>query len=298
MSNSASAAVVTAARKVVRQSIGGLRFYQVEGIALPFPSVTTVLSGTLHKPLIKSWSESIILGSFQRSLISRRAEVAYKAGSGSPPADFETFLKEVADDASGASDRIRDSAGDFGTRAHELIEKVMLNRPVEGFGELLPDEMRPVVIAARKFRDETDLEILRGDSIVYSEKHGFAGAFDALARHKQSGDLVLLDWKTSNSVRIDYALQLAAYAHALEELEGQKVDQAWVVKFNKSRPMFEIHKVNNLEISFELFRSCLRLWVGMQSKLFEPPRTSREFPWTSKPRVPLTYEPLLETKLS
>lgn len=57
-----------------------------------------------------------------------------------------------------------------------------------------------------------------GDSIVYSRRYRFAGATDALGVRASDGALVVVDFKTSNSVHPTYALQLAAYAQAVREM--------------------------------------------------------------------------------
>ncbi len=43
----------------------------------------------------------------------------------------------------------------------------------------------------------------------------------SIAHH--DGRMVALDWKTSNGIYPEYALQVAAYAKALEEMTGEEV---------------------------------------------------------------------------
>lgn len=55
------------------------------------------------------------------------------------------------------------------------------------------------------------------ETVAYSAKYGYAGAMVAIAYHE--GKLVaLLDWKTSIAIYSEDALQVAAYAKALEEM--------------------------------------------------------------------------------
>ena len=98
---------------------------------------------------------------------------------------------------------------------------------------------------------------------VYSEKYKYAGAMDAVGwRHLPDGtkSFVALDWKTSKASRAEYALQLAAYAKAFEELQGVKVSEAWVVRFDKTKPSFEVKKVLEIDRSFSTFLAALQLW--------------------------------------
>jgi ATP-dependent exoDNAse (exonuclease V) beta subunit len=59
--------------------------------------------------------------------------------------------------------------------------------------------------------------------MVYSARHRYAGAIDALAYRE--GELVALDWKTSKGLYPEYALQVAAYAKAIEEMTRQQVTE-------------------------------------------------------------------------
>jgi hypothetical protein len=54
---------------------------------------------------------------------------------------------------------------------------------------------------------------------------------DALASLKLENKvhLVALDWKTTNALWPEFALQIAAYAKAYEEIYGEHIDQAYLV---------------------------------------------------------------------
>ena len=65
---------------------------------------------------------------------------------------------------------------------------------------------------------------------------GYAGQSDALIDYKKSGNLCILDFKTSGSLKPkpdawldDYRLQLSAYAWGLERMTGIKVGSAMIV---------------------------------------------------------------------
>jgi hypothetical protein len=98
--------------------------------------------------------------------------------------------------------------------------------------------------------------------MVYSAKYKYAGAMDAVAY--RDGKMVALDWKTSNGLYGEYALQVAAYAKALEEMTGEVVSEAWAVRFGKKTPEFEAKKVTDLDGTFVAFRAALYLWKAMQ----------------------------------
>lgn len=78
--------------------------------------------------------------------------------------------------------------------------------------------------------------------------------------------LVVVGWKTSNGLYRD-ALEVAAYAKALEEMTGQPVKEAWAVRFGKKAPEFEARRVLDLEDAFIAFRAALYLWKAMRREL-------------------------------
>lgn len=90
----------------------------------------------------------------------------------------------------------------------------------------------------------------------------FAGTLDAIGKMKIDGKdaLVVMDWKTSNKLYPEYALQIAAYAKAYEELFGQKIDEGLIVKFPKDGSRFEAKRVKDLNLAFDAFKSTLLLW--------------------------------------
>lgn len=79
--------------------------------------------------------------------------------------------------------------------------------------------------------------------------------------------LAVLDWKTSNSMRNEYALQVAAYAKAYEERTAQKVSKAIVVRFAKRSNTYEAKTVLDLDKSFDAFCSALHLYHSLSKPL-------------------------------
>ncbi len=67
----------------------------------------------------------------------------------------------------------------------------------------------------------------------------------------------------------EYALQVAAYARAYEEMTGETVDEGWVVRLDKRKPKFEAKRVKDLDECFESFLCSLRLWRHVKQNLFE-----------------------------
>lgn len=58
------------------------------------------------------------------------------------------------------------------------------------------------------------------------------GTVDAVAQfNNKKGEIAFLDWKTSKQLRGDYAIQIAAYAKAYEEMYEKPVSTAFLVYY-------------------------------------------------------------------
>ena len=226
------------------------RHYRVEGYEEPFPSVTTVLS-VISKPALIRWSRDVALDSVRAALSNWTSSMTWVTPE---------WIDQIISNARRLPDEKRDQAANFGNKAHELIDEIIQGKEPE-----VPQEMVPVVSGFEKWRRGAGLQISFTEKTVYSAKYKYAGTMDAVA-HRGSR-LVALDWKTSNGLYPENALQVAAYAKALEEMSDQQVKEVWVVRFGKSAPIFEARQVLDLEGAFTTFRAALYLWRAMQGRL-------------------------------
>lgn len=127
-------------------------------------------------------------------------------------------------------EKVKDAAADLGTRVHALIDRWIAGE--RGF-TMFADEQ--VAFANFElFVKSKGLRFIFGDLAVASRRYKYGGRLDALAMMGKK--LVLLDWKTSNAIRDDYALQVAGYRQALLETWGMKAERAIVVRFDKVDP--------------------------------------------------------------
>ncbi len=155
------------------------------------------------------------------------------------------------------------AAGDFGTDAHTLFETLLTSdRPAD-----VPVKPR-FRIVVDNFLDwkktVPSLEVIENEMVVYSLKNEYAGAVDAVC--KVEDKLVIMDWKTSNQMHVEYAMQVSAYARAYEEMTGATVQEAWVVRFDKlarKPPQIKVVKVEFVSLRF--FFLWLILAVGFAS---------------------------------
>ena len=170
---------------------------------------------------------------------------------------FDEFSKALA-----AADDYTFASAAFGTKVHAWLEHFFNTGT---FQILSTDEYADIGICSesvKKFLTESNInpstvEVVKPELFVYSEKYGYAGSADFVCG--KGDNYYLFDWKTSNRYRINYALQLAAYAQAIEELYGIHIKKGTCVVFNKETVGYEKHTYSDedLRYYFELFKACL-----------------------------------------
>ena len=142
-----------------------------------------------------------------------------------------------------------DAAAKFGTGLHDLIDaRLAATLPPLPSSDLPEPEPEAAVeerfgVGLRNFerwRSACGYEFLCNDFLVWSERYKYAGAADALAYTSGDGagskaGLVVIDFKSSNAIQSSYALQAAAYARAVEEMTGEPVVRAAVVRLGKTK---------------------------------------------------------------
>lgn len=114
-------------------------------------------------------------------------------------------------------DEARAPSATAGTMAHSLVEAHLMGNPepqLTGDADTV-SKARHAYISYLKWEAMTHLEIRYAEVPLVSEKYRFGGRLDAIG--VVGNELVLVDWKTSNSVYADYLLQLAAYQILWEE---------------------------------------------------------------------------------
>jgi len=93
---------------------------------------------------------------------------------------------------------------------------------------------------------------------------------DALGQGRHDQELWALDWKTSNRLRQEYALQLGAYALAWNEMYPDRaVSRAGVVRFDKKKVKFEAMQLGDLVECQEMFLAALKLWQINNRRLLQ-----------------------------
>lgn len=174
---------------------GGSRYYVHPETGETVPGVTSIL-GLRAKPFLVTWAAKLA------------AELAVES--------IDVLPGMVAKDPQGtidylkfASKRFTRKAADTGTAAHGIFERISLGEPI---GALTP-ELAPFAAHFLDFCEKHNPVWEHVEATVWSEKHGYAGSFDAIG--VIDGKRVIIDNKTTRSgVHDDVAWQLAAYRYA------------------------------------------------------------------------------------
>lgn len=121
----------------------------------------------------------------------------------------------------GARSQKLDYARIRGTQVHQAIQNLHSGIPYE-----LNEDDAGYYSAYFNWYKEHTIEPILEEFKVTNHQYGYAGRLDFYG--KLDGQYVLLDFKTSNSVRWTYGLQLACYKKCLEDM-GHRVDACYVV---------------------------------------------------------------------
>lgn len=196
---------------------GGSRFYvDPRDRKANVPGVTSVID-MLPKPFLKFWAAKLV------------AETAVDQAPNWLGIALNGDRDGAVDYLKRAPMRNTGKAADMGTEAHDVWEQMAR-------GDKLPrqhPDMQPYINGFERFLAEFEPEFLYLEETVWSETHGYAGSFDAMARirgellEQDEDAIVILDWKTTRSgVHAEVALQLNAYANAdyILRPDGTKVD--------------------------------------------------------------------------
>ena len=137
-----------------------------------------------------------------------------------------------------------DISRDFGNGVHAALESVLAQ---DGREIQIPIQYSDAVDGVLKW-------LARGDSDgpytveatelpIFHPELLYGGTVDCVMR--TASGLAVVDWKSGAGIYESHALQVAAYAMALELMTGEAISQAWVVRSGKTG--FEAKRVVDLQ---------------------------------------------------
>jgi len=202
---------------------------------------------------------------------------------------FDNWLKDVGHSA----DIIMRKAGKEGTQVHEASEALVLGKEVnwvDDYGNAKYSQLVwEMIMKFHDFWTTTKPELISTEDFVYSDKFKYDGTADLVV--KMDGETWLLDIKTSNNLHRSYNVQLAAYAKAIEEVKGIKIDRTGIIWLKSSTRSsskkkgvyqgkgWQIKVIDEIDYNFDLFKTIYKLY------LLENPNTEpiyKSYPTTLK----------------
>jgi len=198
------------------------------------PSVTTIIGGQL------GWNKRVLMA-------------------------WQKRMAEQGEDP----DKIRDKSADIGTLAHYMVEQYLLEREVE-LGEYSENDIEMAYNALDAFKlwwKDADLEFESAELRLVSEKHRYGGTIDMVSRDKE-GNMVLIDFKTSNGIYAEHIIQVAAYGELFEEMREENVKETYILQLSKESDSFHYHRISKkmLTAGWRAFNLLLKL-KPLQKKL-------------------------------
>jgi len=184
---------------------------------------------------------------------------------------FDNWLKDVGHNA----DLIMRKAGKEGTQVHEAAESLVLGEEVnwmDDYGNAKYSQLVwEMILKFYDFWSTYKPELISTEEFVYSDKFKYAGTADLLV--KMDGETWLLDLKTSNNLHRAYNLQLSAYAKAIEEVKGIKIDRTGIIwlkastrSASKKKGVYQgkgwqIKTIDEIDYNFDLFQTIYKLYL-------------------------------------
>ena len=189
-------------------------------------SGVTKIIGILDKPALVQWAANMaseyVLGEVAKHLW--------------PPT--EDRLEEICKEAKTAHRKFSKSATDIGKAVHAFAERALVEHRIR-----LPEDpqTRKGAEAFLTWLHATDMQPINVERMCFSRTHWYAGTCDFYGHI--NGDLCVMDLKTSSGLYPEMLFQLAAYAIAISEETGERIDHGYIVRLDKKTGKCEPHYV-------------------------------------------------------
>lgn len=159
-------------------------------------------------------------------------------------------------------EQARQPAATAGTMAHELVEAHLRGEKppaLDASGDII-EKAKAAFATFLKWQKQSALKFKHVEVPLVSDAHRFGGRIDAIGTI--GNELVLCDFKTSNSVYSDYTLQLAAYAILWNESypDHPLVGGFHLLRFAKEEGDFAHHHFPKLDKEQAVFLSMRKLF--------------------------------------
>jgi hypothetical protein len=245
----------------------------VDELGKQYASVTTILN-VINKPALIPWAK-------KQSLKKVKFVLQNHVMNGTLPEIKSTDdIDAIINEASKTPDQVLQTAGDFGSQAHALIEKVINARINNEKEPVTPVDLKVVMESFEMFCEQYNPVFVGSEIQVsymagsgqYISDYRYAGTVDAVIVHE--GRPIVVDFKTSKGIYDEHRLQVGAYSNALHRLnqihhgiagKDSPFDIAWVVKLGKENAEVVVDKVITIP-SYECFERASYVYHALKEK--------------------------------
>ena len=211
--------------------------------------VTTILNRGIPKRELENWKvrqeDSYFSDEFRRRL---RTNMSYE--------ETVNMALAVKEESKQASIKIRDTAADWGSRIHHLIDRLSYDSSV-----FVPEKFSHAVDSWYTWISGNNLSIIATEQPLYfydEETHvRYCGTADLIAM-TQDERILIADYKSGARIYATHSLQNSAYSMALKQilsdLDISTQPKCMVVKLPKTaEEKFEVRESQNVEWQEEVF---------------------------------------------
>ena len=242
---------------------GNDRVYAIDGLG-EFSSVTSSLN-VINKPALADWRKNKALDKMQELLKDPKAAGEYQKLADEKNAKARihknnTWVSMMVEEAKKAPNQNMTEARDFGTYAHSVVEHIAmaqanderLDRDVDRAPEsfVIGPEYAHIAEGFQMWMKDSGMRVVASELMVWHPFYEYAGTIDLVCRNKD-GALAVVDVKTGG-VYNEAAMQIAAYAKALQQLTGEEVPEAWALRLPRNRnpeepdKFYEAHQLDDI----------------------------------------------------
>ena len=225
---------------------------------LPVAGVTSILS-VLNKPALVQWSANCAVEYIRNGYMQ-----AMESGDGL--LETSAFLA-LCQEAKTAHRKISKAATDVGSVVHGFAESVLVDRRAA-----MPTDPNAAkgAEAFLTWFNAHKIDPIHVERMVLSQLWYYAGTVDFYGWI--DGELCVLDFKTSSGLYLEMPLQLAAYAIAITEETGERIDTGWIVRLDKKTGKCQPYKIpltNQLKDAWLRVREAHQMVSKIEDKLDE-----------------------------
>jgi len=204
------------------------------------------------------------------------------------------FYKWLASKGWDEAERIKEEAGDRGSKVHNAIYDLLKGKTVKFNDkywnettkdfERLADKEWECLISFENFWRDKKPQLIASEIVCYSDKHFYAGTIDFIG--VIDGKVTLVDWKTSSKIYPSHLLQVAAYLQAESEKGKYKPAETAVLRLGSNHKVgyeFKTVDLKESQKNFKYFLAVKKIWELEHPKA-EP--NLKEIPESIKITVP------------